>query len=109
MNEAKKENKCLIHNQQDRQRNARRTHRTLEEIQIHNNHLTIASVGENDSPTLTSVSSLNSMDENLSKQNEDDGCGIETERNCNEIFGNSYQNPQKLFSLSKPYRRRSNV
>ena len=93
MNEAKKENKCLIRNQQDRQRNARRrAQRILEGTQVHNNNLTTALVGENDHHTLRSVAPLNSMKENMRKQNKDVGCGIETERNCNEIFGNSYQN-----------------
>ena len=69
MNEAEKENKRLIRNQQDRQHNARRrAQRILEETQVHNNSLTTALVGENDCRTLRGVAPLNSMDENLSKQ-----------------------------------------
>ena len=64
MNEAEKENKCLICNEQDRQNVARRrTHRILEEIQVHNNSLTTASVGESDCPTLRGVAPLHYMDE----------------------------------------------
>ena len=98
MNEAEKENKHLIHNEQDRQHFARRrTQRILEEIQVHNNSLTTTPVVENDHPALIGVAPLNSMDENLSKKNEYVGCGIKIQRSNNEIFGNSYQNLQILF------------
>ena len=52
---------------------------------------------DNDHPTMTNVAPLNSMDENLIRENDDVGCGIEIDRDYNEIFRNSYQNLQVLF------------
>ena len=46
---------------------------------------------ENDCPTLKNLPPLNSMNENLIRENDDVGCGIEIERDYNEIFRNSYQ------------------
>ena len=37
------------------------------------------------------------MDENLIRENDDARCGIEIQRDYNEIFRNSYQNHQVLF------------